>query len=335
MHSPSCPMPPTPPGSAPLSPHSLSDEDDVSSSQSEGSLSPPSPDPPTSPTSPASPGISPSLPPPADPGGGGTPIGSSPPGKLPTSPPEPSDPPELPEGSLEPPPPPPPGVGNSMPPPPPDEPPPLEPPPLEPPPLEPPPLEPPPLEPPPLEPPPLEPPEGGEPPLGLDEPPLGLLEPPLELLVSLQALAKSTVNAIKMTGLIQLEIDVVDRRDVIVVTLCMAQTVRGLEHQKRRGVPLESSPGLTLSAALYLSRRYNAARIRSTPVAELRQAPAPHAPEMPKALILLSLAGSSYRPREGSCGTVSGTGRRVCSAVPVQRRPFDVVPVTQPGRPHP
>jgi hypothetical protein len=177
-----------------------------------------------------------------------------------------------------------------MPPPPPDEPPPLEPPPLEPPPLEPPEGGEPPLEPPPLEPPPLEPPEGGEPPL---EP----LDPLLELADSLQALAKSIVNPIKITGLIQLEIDVDDRRDVIVVTLCMAQTVRGLEHQKRRGVPSESSPGLTLSAALYLSRRYNAARIRSTPVAERHPALGPDVQEIPKTLILLSLTRPLLRLR--------------------------------------
>jgi hypothetical protein len=54
-----------------------------------------------------------------------------------------------------------------------------------------------------------------------------------------------------MTGFSQLGIPVDVRLGCIVVTLCMAQTVRGLEHQKGGGVPSESLPKLTLPAALH------------------------------------------------------------------------------------
>ena len=81
-------------------------------------------------------------------------------------------------------------------------------------------------------------------------PPLGIPAPPLDPPCDLQAPATIAVNATNMTGFSQLGIGVDDRLDFIVVTLCMAQTVRGLEHQKHGGVPSESLPMLTLSAAL-------------------------------------------------------------------------------------
>jgi hypothetical protein len=49
-------------------------------------------------------------------------------------------------------------------------------------------------------------------------------------------------NAMKMTGFNQFGNGVDDRLDFIVLTLCMAQTVKGLEPQKRGGVPSESLP---------------------------------------------------------------------------------------------
>jgi hypothetical protein len=85
------------------------------------------------------------------------------------------------------------------------------------------------------------PPEGIPPPDGI--PPPGILTPPLAPPESLQAAAKIAVKATNKTGFNQLGMSVDARRDVIVLTLCIAQTIRGLEHEKRSGVPSESLPG--------------------------------------------------------------------------------------------
>lgn len=76
---------------------------------------------------------------------------------------------------------------------------------------------------------------GGIPPPGDGIPPLGGIgadAPPEDEEVSLHAPVTTAANAIRISGLIQLAVTVDGCWLGIVLTLCIAQTVQGLEHIK-------------------------------------------------------------------------------------------------------
>lgn len=60
----------------------------------------------------------------------------------------------------------------------------------------------------------------------------GVLAPLDELPLSLQAPATTAANAMKRSGFSQLGTNVGDRRDFIILTLCVSQTARGFGASK-------------------------------------------------------------------------------------------------------